>query len=72
MEKGNYAEYDFKKIRKIAIAHAKLLWKSKQGVGMFEIRKHLSWYFRGFPDASQLRQKLVRAESIKEIQDILK
>lgn len=71
MKKGKYSEYDFKKIRKIAIAHAKLLWKSKQGVGMFEIRKHLSWYFRGFPNASELRQKLVRAESVKEIQDIL-
>ena len=71
MQHGKYTEYDFKKIRKIAIAHAKLLWKSKQGVGMFEIRKHLSWYFRGFPNASELRQKLVRAESVKEIQDIL-
>jgi tRNA-dihydrouridine synthase B len=72
MKKGKYSEYDFAKIRKIAITHAKLLWKSKQGVGMFEIRKHLSWYFRGFPNASELRQKLVRAESVKEIQDILK
>lgn len=71
MKKGKYSEYDFKKIRKIAIEHAKLLWKSKQGVGMFEIRKHLSWYFRGFPNASELRQKLVRAESVKKIKEIL-
>ena len=72
MKKGKCSEYGFAKIRKIAIRHTKLLWKSKQAVGMFEIRKHLSWYFRGFPNASELRQKLVRAESVKEIQDILK
>lgn len=65
-------EYDFAKIKKIAIAHAQLLWKSKGVPGMFEIRKHLAWYFKGFLHASELRQKLVQAQSVKEIKDILK
>lgn len=64
--------YDFAKIKKIAIEHAKLLQKSKGKVGMFEIRKHLAWYFRGFPNASDLRKKLVQAKSVEEIKKILK
>lgn len=65
-------KYDFKKIKKIAIRHAQLLWKNKNQTGIFEIRKHLSWYFKGFPNASELRQKLVQAKSVEEIKNILK
>lgn len=69
---GKYTAYDFSKIREIAIRHANLLWKNKGATGMLEIRKHLAWYFKGFPNASELRQKLVRAGSVEEIKDILK
>ncbi len=65
-------KYDFKFIKKIAIQHAKLLYKSKGDLGMFEIRKHLAWYFKGFPNASALRQQLVQAKSVAEIKNILK
>lgn len=69
---GKYADYDFAKIKKIAIRHAELLWASKDATGMLEIRKHLAWYFKGFPNASELRQKLVRSQSVAEIKNILK
>jgi len=72
LEKKCVAEYDFDKIRKIAITHAELLWASKGKTGILEIRKHLTWYFKGFPNASQLRQKLVRSQSLEEIKEILK
>ncbi len=72
LKTGKYTAYDFTKIKKIAIAHAELLWKSKDATGIFEIRKHLAWYFKGFPHASELRQKLVQAQSVQEIKDILK
>ncbi len=62
----------FNYLSKIAILHAKLLEKSKGKKGFLEIRKHLSWYFKGFPQASHLRQKLVQVESIREIKAILK
>ncbi|KKR21590.1 MAG: tRNA-dihydrouridine synthase [Candidatus Moranbacteria bacterium GW2011_GWA2_39_41] len=65
-------EYDFAKIKKIAIEHAELLWVNKGATGMFEIRKHLTWYFKGFPNASELRQKLMQSQSVEEIKDILK
>lgn len=39
--------------------------------GILEMRKHLSFFVRGIPHASELRQKLVRAISQKEIFAIL-
>lgn len=42
--------------------------------GILEMRKHLAWYIRGIPHASELRQKLVTVSSKKEtialLQDI--
>ena len=63
--------YGLSKIKKIAIEHARLLYKTKGQKGFLEIRKHLAWYVKGFPNASELRQKLVRVESIEEIKKIL-
>jgi tRNA-dihydrouridine synthase len=54
------------------LTHAKLILADKAEMGKFEIRKHLAWYIKGFPGASELRQKLVRAESVKEIKEILR
>jgi nifR3 family TIM-barrel protein len=62
----------FSKIKKIMLTHAKLIFADKSEMGKFEIRKHLAWYIKGFPGASELRQKLVRAESVKEIKEILR
>jgi nifR3 family TIM-barrel protein len=56
------------KIKKVAIAHAKIIYKTKGQKGFFEIRKHLAWYVKGLPNASELRRKLVQIESIKEIE----
>jgi nifR3 family TIM-barrel protein len=68
----SYSNYPFSKIKKIMIDHAELIFKDKKEFGLFEIRKHLVWYIKGFPGAAELRQKLVRAESVEEIRDILK
>lgn len=65
------SDFDFIKIKKIMIEHAKLIWQDKKELGMFEIRKHLVWYIKGFPGAAELRKKLVRAESVGEIREIL-
>ncbi|MFA6159939.1 MAG: tRNA-dihydrouridine synthase [Parcubacteria group bacterium] len=60
-----------KQIKKIMLLHAKLIHKDKSQQGLFEIRKHMSWYVKGFPGASELRRKLVIAESLEEIKEIL-
>ena len=69
---NSYTIYDFPKIKKIMIRHAELIWKDKGKLGMFEIRKHLAWYVRGFPGAAELRKKLVMANSVAEIRKILR
>lgn len=68
----SYNRYDWKKIKKIIIEHTKLIWKDKKESGLFEIRKHLVWYIGGFPGASELRKRLVKAKSVDEIEKILK
>ncbi|MFZ2834738.1 MAG: tRNA-dihydrouridine synthase, partial [Candidatus Moraniibacteriota bacterium] len=70
-ENKKHTVYDFKKIKKIMIRHAKLIFADKKDFGLFEIRKHLVWYIKGFSGASELRKKLVRAESVEEIKEIL-
>ncbi len=69
---GVYEKYDFEKIKKIIFQHAEIIKTTKSTSGILEIRKHLVWYLKGFAGASQLRKKLVRAESLKEIKTILK
>ncbi len=34
------------------------------------MRKHLSWYARGFDGASELRQKLVLTNSADEVEEV--
>jgi tRNA-dihydrouridine synthase B len=69
--KGKYANPTFKKIKRIALDHAHFNFETKGAFGIIEMRKHLCWYFRGFPDAAKLREKLVRVESVAEIEKIL-
>lgn len=58
-------------IKKIIVEHYKLIYKDKQKLGIFEIRKHLAWYVKGFPGAAELRKKLVQTKSLKEVRKIL-
>lgn len=67
-----YKNFDLAQIKKVALEHAQLLEDSKGDKGFLEIRKHLCWYFRGFPQASQWRQKLVQVEDTKQLKQILK
>jgi nifR3 family TIM-barrel protein len=69
---GVPASQEFNRVKKIMLAHAKLIFADKNEMGKFEIRKHLVWYIKGFSGAAELRQKLVRAESVEEIKEILK
>jgi len=71
LQTGKYKSLTLNQIKKIALKHAKLLYKEKGQQGMFEIRKHLTWYFKSFPHASEWRKKLVLVESIKELEKIL-
>lgn len=57
-------------IFKIALKHAKLVFKEKGDGGMPEMRKHLCWYIQGLSNARKLREKLVKINNIKDIEKI--
>ena len=72
LEKGEYQEFELGKIKKAAIKHAKMSYKSKGKHGIVEMRKYLLWYFRGFEGAKEIRKELVKVESVGDIEKVLK
>ena len=68
----NYKLKNGEEIFKIILKHAKIVDKLKSEKGIIEMRKHLCWYVSGFKNAGILRQKLIKAESLKDIKKILK
>lgn len=57
---------------KVAIEHAHIHEKIF-GEKLFPVmRKHLSWYCRGFTGASEVRQRLMQANNSQEVEEILK
>jgi len=71
LKKGKYQEFEFEDIKKVAIKHANLAEKAKGQWGIVETRKHLAYYSKGFSGAAEIRKKLVRVESVEEIEEIL-
>ena len=71
IDTGSYQEVDWPTIRATAIHHAELLWKSKNPRAFIEMRKHLLFYVKGRPDASELRKQLVAVENPKDVAKIL-
>jgi len=72
LKKGEYKGWDLEKIKKLALEHAKLMDKTKGKRGILEMRKFLLFYFKGFPGASDARQRLVKVENVENIKKILK
>ena len=46
--------------------HLQGLWDYKGEKGIRQSRKHMAWYCKGFPGASELREKLSRLESLEQ------
>ena len=57
--------------KKTILKHAKLAFKIKGEKGIIELRKHLLAYFKGYPQAKELRKKFVVVKSILEIEKII-
>ena len=51
--------------------HLQGLWEYKGKRGIYQSRKHMAWYCKGFVGASILRDQLSRIESITEGQDLI-
>ncbi|MBF2079928.1 MAG: tRNA dihydrouridine synthase DusB [Synechococcales cyanobacterium T60_A2020_003] len=46
--------------------HLRMLWDYKGDRGIYQSRKHMTWYARGFHGASELRYHLCRISSVEE------
>ncbi|OGF37630.1 hypothetical protein A2482_02840 [Candidatus Falkowbacteria bacterium RIFOXYC2_FULL_48_21] len=71
LETGKYKFPTLNQIKKVALMHAKFNYKTKGDYGIIELRKHLCWYFRGFPNAAKFRQELVRVETVSDVEQAL-
>jgi tRNA-dihydrouridine synthase B len=60
---------DWRFIKTQILAHAKLFLK--QNENLIPLRKHLVHYVKGLSNASDLRQKLIRVETLEELKEIL-
>lgn len=67
----NKGDVNVEEIKKIAMRHATLAYKMKGGHGIVEMRKHLLWYVKGWTNAKELREKLVRVESVEDVKRVL-
>lgn len=46
--------------------HLQALWEYKGQRGIYQSRKHLTWYAKGFPGAQELRHHLARIETVAQ------
>jgi tRNA-dihydrouridine synthase len=46
--------------------HLQGLWEYRGDRGIYQSRKHLAWYAKGFPGAAQLRDNLSQIKGLEE------
>jgi tRNA-dihydrouridine synthase B len=51
--------------------HLRMLWEYKGDRGIYQARKHMTWYARGFHGASELRAHLCRVTSVAEGEQLI-
>lgn len=70
-ETKKYVELNLEQIKTVARYHLQVLVADKGESSIITLRKHLAWYFKGFPGAAQWRDRLVRVSTVKEVLDVL-
>ncbi len=55
----------------IAIEHSRLYEEIMPERHFWNMRKHLAWYVKGFPGAGEVRKKLMKTDSSKDVEEIL-
>jgi len=71
IDNQKYISPDWKLKKKIILEHAKLAFKYDNDHGLLEMRKHLLWYVKGLPNASAVRQEIIKVTSLSEIKKVL-
>lgn len=73
MKAGKDYKPSWEETVEIALCHLDMSVEEFGGKkGIFDMRKHYGWYFKGFDGASDLRKKLVQTETLNEVEKILK
>lgn len=72
LKRAKFKEITAKEIKKTALLHAKFAKEAKDAYGIIELRKHLLWYVKGWPNAKELRSKLVVVSDINDLKKVLK
>lgn len=66
LKTGNYKQIPTTIERlECAKEHLKGLWEYKGQRGIYQSRKHMTWYVKGFSGANELRNQLARVESVE-------
>ncbi len=71
LKTGEYEIPVWGEIKRDIIKHARLAFENSGTHGLIELRKHLGWYVKGFPSASEIRAKLMTCRSVEEIENVL-
>ena len=56
----------------VMLEHCRLFAKLRDASAFVAMRKHLSWYCRGFRGASELRSRLVRVNNVSDVEECLR
>ncbi len=64
-------EVDIKIKAQVALEHAMLHYELNGPMAFVQMRKHLAWYIRGFPNAKEIRVALMKTNSPSEVKEIL-
>ena len=73
LDGGEYAPPSAEERIGEAIRHAGLLVADKgERIGTFEARKHLAWYIHGMEGAPSCRDRIMRAETLPEMTEIVR
>ena len=72
MDGREYTAPTLKEIKETVLLHADMQLEYKgEFIGIREMRKHLSWYLKGFEGASALRKRINEMESFEELKEII-
>lgn len=65
-------EPSIKEIATMIIRHGELCIKYKpEDVAIKEMRKHVTWYFKGLPHATKIRTKVNKVTTLEELKDLM-
>ncbi len=72
LRSGAYTDMEWPAIKKIILDHARLFESTRGTTPFKEIRRHLTHYVKGHAQASEIRQRLAQANSVEDVEHILK